>query len=168
MRDLPFGKFDNGHRRCGDAVKCTRIQDDGLLTTHPESRLVRVTVTKQIPLPGRRFAVETVLVVTVHEGDFFIRDGNIAKQPVASHAVRFENLAKIRFAPIAVAEHEVNRRSGKLRQDRRRADVAAMNDPLHLKFAEHEHRLSREMNIAVRVADNAEVHENFPGRAVTP
>ena len=158
MRDFAFGQFHNGNGRCGNALQCAGVQNDGPVATHPKGRLMRVATTEQVPLAGRRFAVEAALIMPVHRGDLLVGQRDVAEIAVTGDMAGFECLVKFRFAPIAVSQDEINRRSGELRQDRRRADVAAMDDPFHPELAEHEHRLVSKQDIAVRVADNAEVH----------
>jgi len=166
VRDLPFGEFDDGDGRYGDAVDRTGVQDDRPIATHPQSRLVRVTVTEQVPLAGSRFAVEADLVVAMHEGDFLTAKHKMPEHSVTGHAIRLKNLAIIRFAPIAIAQDEVKGRAGPLRQNRRRTDIAAMDDPFNAEFAENLCRPARQREIAMCVTDDADVHDaiNFQAR----
>ena len=119
---------------------------------------MRVTVTEHVPLARLGFTLEAALVMAVHQGNFLILNDHMAKLAVADVPFILNDPAQIEAVAIAIAEYKVGRYAAKLPHDIRRTDVATVQNSHNFEFAEDEHGLLRKQCVAVRVADNAEIH----------
>ena len=93
---------------------------------------------------------------TLHAVEFQIAEQAVARLPGLLNRGR----ECVRIV-IAIAEHKMRRPRGEQLDDRDRADIAAVQHGIDFEAFEHPHRRPRELDVAMRITDDAEPQSVF-------
>ena len=118
-------------------------------------------MTHQMPMAGVDGVPQRFRVIAVQEGH---PAPSISSVPSCSWSVwAGSTMTSRRCATIVdVAGNKMGRKTGKCGNDVR-ADVAAMDDQAYLHAFENTNRLLHGRNVAVAIAEDADLHETIPG-----
>jgi len=123
---------------------------------------MRVAVADQIVLTAARRFAETSQVVAMEKRNPSSGEFQFSESLVALVSGGDDGLAQFGFVAVDIAEHIMRRPGPEQFDDRRTADIAAMNHHDRRKTFQHPHRAERVIELSVRIAHYAQQHTDFP------
>ena len=118
-------------------------------------------VTHQMPMAGVNGVPQHFRVIAVQEGHPAALDLQRAQLLVERVGGIDDDFPQV-LDVVDVAGNKMGRKTGKCGNDVR-ADVAAMDDQAYLHAFENANRLLHGRNVAVAIAEDADLHETIPG-----